>query len=140
MGFSNVPFSVDPTAVYLDAVEAGDADEMESRLATKFAAVLADNLGAVQVTDIKLTGVGKGPGWACGLFFGQVSGTNGTSLSINESFVRCAVASNRQEAYGKLMDKLAALNAQSAITFFYKIEVAGNGEGSAFMALAIGAL
>lgn len=113
------------------AVEAGDADEMVSRLRNQVAAALAagenDNM-----CDFKLAGSGSGPQWQ-GWF---VEGEAEVIAELEDVQFVAAVAGNPAEALFYLKQRLAAAIGDAGARLF-KVEVAGAGDGPTYMAVAV---
>lgn len=128
MALFQAPFEAPPT-FDLQAVEAGDATEMVSRLTA--AVPLAEN----DIVDFKLAGAGSGPLWQAWMVRGD---TEVTAPADAAQFV-AAVAGNPAEALFYLKQRLAdAIGLNSANV--YKIEVAGAGDGPTYMAVALFAI
>ncbi len=132
MGQFNATYSIDPTALNIDGVKAGDAAEMESKLQALIASAAAPAL----IVDLVLAGVEEGPAWEATLALANAV-FSGTSTPRASAVVYAAVAGNKTELYEKLKARLAAANAVTPILTVQKTEVAGGGDGSNFMALAL---
>ena len=121
--------SYDPTPPTFDiqAVQAGDADEMVVRLAAAIAA------SPQSIADLQIAGAGAGPLWEAWLVRADASVT----VDPAAARVVAAVAGNPTEARLLLSRRLAALNAVTAISLVNKVVVAGGGVGPTYMAIAL---
>ena len=129
MGLANVTYNTNPTTFDVQGAKAGSADAMESKLQ----AVIDDSSNPAAIGDMVLAGVEQGPEWEATLVLGAASG----SVTRATAKVFAAVAGNRAEAREKLLQRLVDQNAIDAITLVNKIETAGGGDGSSYMALAL---
>jgi hypothetical protein len=112
------------------AVEAGDANEMVSRLAAQVSEAVT--AGEAAVIDFRLAGAGSGPQWEA--WFVSGSGLGGPNpLTMQEATFVAAVAGNPAEALFYLNQRIAA----AAPSTVFKIEVAGAGDGPTYMAVAL---
>ena len=130
MSLFTATFSVDPLALDIDGVKAGNAAEMELRLQQ----LIDGSSEPLQILDMVLAGVEEGPKWEATLVFADAGSP---ALARGVASVYAAVAGNKTEAYGALLSRLLVANALLAIQAVHKTEVAGGGDGSNFMALAL---
>jgi hypothetical protein len=112
-------------------VEAGDATEMESRLAAKLAEAAASTADAA--CELQLAGAGAGPLWQ-GWFVTASSIAVGATFFPSNALVAAAVAGNPAEALLRLKQRMVA----NGLDVVNKVVLAGAGVGPTFMALAIG--
>lgn len=115
------------------AVQAGDADEMVSRLQAAAAAAIAAG-EEDDMADFKLAGAGSGPQWEAWFVEGEPVSTPTVGLDVVQ-FV-AAVAGNPAEAVFYLKQRLAAAIGEASARL-YKVEVAGAGDGPTYMAVAV---
>jgi hypothetical protein len=130
MALITKPYSADPTAFNLRAVEAGDADEMLARLAAEVSAALT--AGEFELTEFVLGGTGAGPNWQAWFVTG---GGGPDAVALSDLLFAVEVASNPAEARLRVMQKLAALSPTPDEVI--KVVVAGGGIGTIFMAIAV---
>lgn len=121
-----------PPAFNLRAVEAGDAAEMESRLANEAAAAIA--AGDDQLEDFQIAGAGSGPQWQSWMVTGSTA-AEPVSIDLQEIFFAAAVAGNPTEAVFLLLKRLneAPITPQN----IFKVVVAGAADGRSYMAVAV---
>ena len=119
----------DPTPPNFDiqAVQAGDAAEMVSRLTAAIAA------SPQSIADLQLAGAGAGPLWEAWLVRGDAT----VAVDPAVAAVVAVVAGNPTEARLLLTQQLAALNAITAIEFVNKVVVGGGGVCPTYMAIAL---
>ena len=132
MSLATIPYSTDPDVFDIDGVEAGSASEME----TKLQALIDSAADPAGIGDLVLAGVEEGPGWVATLVFG----VGGSTVNRTPTAAVAAVAGNKDEAREKLLARLIEVNTEvspEAVFSIGKIEVAGGGDGSNFMALAL---
>ena len=122
-----------PDSFNLHTVQAGDADEMVTRLTNEAAAAAA--AGEEGIADFMLAGSGSGPQWEAWFLTGDASPLEADFAVNNPRFV-AAVAGNPEEALFYLKQRLAAAIGATASTVF-KVEVAGAGDGPTYMAVAM---
>jgi len=121
-----------PPAFNIRAVEAGDAAEMESRLANEAAAAVA--AGDSTLGDFQLTGAGSGPQWQAWFDTGNTSPAP-VAASLGEVLFLAAVAGNPTEAVFLLKQRMA--DASPSPAGLFKVVVAGAGDGPTYMAVAV---
>jgi hypothetical protein len=123
-GYSDTPPSFD-----IQAVQAGDAAEMVTRLTAAIAA------SPQSIADLQMAGAGAGPLWEAWL----VRADTDVSITVDPAAARvvAAVAGNPTEARLLLSQRLAALNAVTVIAQVNKVVVAGGGVGPTYMAIAL---
>jgi hypothetical protein len=129
MALINVQYDPDEVEFRIRSVQAGDADEMVSRLTALLAAE------EEPIVDLQLAGAGAGPLWEAWVVVGDANA--GITLSPSTAAVVAAVAGNPTEARLRLSQKLAAFNAVTPISAVYKVVVAGGGVGPTYMAVAL---
>ncbi len=128
MALFQAPFAASPT-FDLQAVEAGDAAEMVSRLTA------ALPLAEQSIADFKLGGAGSGPLWQAWV----VRGAADVSVPGETAQFVAAVAGNPAEALFYLKQRLAEAIGGNAADVF-KVEIAGAGDGPTYMAVALFAI
>lgn len=129
MPLDDTTYSTDTDVFNIDGTKAGDAVSME----TKLQAVIDGDATPANIADMVLTGVEQGPEWEATLVLGAATG----SVARSGTRVFAAVAGNKTSAYLKLLQRLVVGNTAAGIADVAKIEVAGGGDGSEFMALAL---
>ena len=112
-------------------VEAGDAAEMESRLANKLAEAAAATEDAA--CELQLAGAGAGPLWQAWFVTAPTINVGGQFPPSNAR-VAAAVAGNPAEALLRLKQRMVA----NSLDVVNKVVLAGAGVGPTYMALAIG--
>lgn len=127
MALIDASYSPTPPNFDIQAVQAGDAAEMVTRLTATIAA------SPQSIADLQIAGAGAGPLWEAWL----VRGDGTVTVDPAAARVVAAVAGNPIEARLLLSQRLAALNAVTAIAFVNKVVVAGGGVGPTYMAIAL---
>lgn len=124
------------TAFNVRGVKGGNAAELVKHLLAEIQAAITAS--EVQLIDFKVSGTGAGPNWEAWLVTGSGADTKTTSVDLSAllGFV-AAVAGNPVEAELRVRAALAAVNAETPISFVYKLEVAGGGIGTEFLAVAL---
>lgn len=131
MALFNAPFA--PAPVFnIRAVEAGDADEMVSRLTNQIAAAVA--AGEVRMADFKIAGAGSGLLWQGWFVTGTSVDTPNAPLASLQAVA--AVAGSPAEALFYVKQRLAA-EIGVAASVVHKTVVAGAGDGPTYMAVAL---
>jgi len=120
-------YSPTPPSFDIQAVQAGDAAEMVTRLKAAIAA------SPQTIADLQVAGAGAGPLWEAWL----VRGDDTVTVDPTVADVVAAVAGNPIEARLLLTERLAALNAITPINLVNKVVVAGGGVGPTYMAIAL---
>ena len=131
MALFNAPFAP-PPVFNIRAVEAGDADEMVSRLTNEIAAAVA--AGEVRMADFKIAGSGSGPQWQAWFVSGTSVETPNAPLATLQAVA--AVAGSPSEALFYAKQRLAAAIGIAAAVV-HKTVVAGAGDGPTFMAVTL---
>ena len=129
MAFIDASYSDTPPSFDIQAVQAGDAAEMVTRLTAAIAA------SPQSIADLQMAGAGAGPLWEAWL----VRAETDVSITVDPNAARvvAAVAGNPIEARRLLTQRLAALNAVTTIALVNKVVVAGGGVGPTYMAVAL---
>ena len=121
-----------PPAFNLRAVQAGDAAEMESRLANEAAAAVA--AGDDQLEDFQIAGAGSGARWESWMVTGSTA-AEPVSIDLQEIFFAAAVAGNPTEAKFLLLKRLNEVT--PAPQDIFKVVVAGAADGRSYMGVAV---
>lgn len=130
MSLFDAAYSATPADFNVHGVSGGNPAELVTRL--QAAIVAAITAGESSIIDFKLGGTGAGPNWEA--WFVTTSGEpDSFTVPLQEAFVAGGVGGNPTEAVLALRANLAVL----APTAVYKIEVAGGGIGTIFLALAL---
>lgn len=131
MALFQINYSSDPTVFNVRAVSAGNPEELQSRLNAEIAA--AATAGESLMADFKLGGTGAGPNWEAWFVTSSDVGV-GIGAGLSTTLVAAASGSNPVEARLNALAALAAINVSNV----FKVEVAGGGIGTIFMAVAVG--
>lgn len=115
----------------IQATQGGNPAEMELHLNTLIAS------SAQTISDIQLAGAGAGPMWEAWLVRGDSSTP---TVDPTAAVVAASVAGNPVQAVLQLNQRLAAINAVTAINSVNKVVVAGGGVGPTYMAVALATL
>ena len=124
MGLIAAIYSPDPDVFDIISAKAGDAAEMEAKLN----AILVAGASPPNVIDYVLAGVGQGPEWETAIVFAVAGGTE-PARELVRFFA--GVGGSPEEALAALYRRIANQND------LRKVEVAGGGSGTTFMALAL---
>ena len=116
----------------LYGVEAGNAAEMESRLAAELAVAAAASSDFA--CDLQIAGAGAGPQWQAWFVTAPSISTGVFKVFPAAARVAAAVAGNPAEALLRLRQRMSA----NSLDVVDKVLIAGAGVGPTYMALAIG--